>query len=272
LNEGSEHHGQQSPESPAVPAHAATFEQELAQAEHHRQAMVSRRNIGLRIGVGITGFDLVLLKLAIDASAHVEDHDALAWTVRGVVIAALAITAGMLIQLEIRNHRDRLLYIAAENRAEALRKKGSADDVVAPTESIPKAVRNAWATTWPLMGLTGLTIGIFALVSLLGPVTVHVKPPAGGGKPTVTVVKPPPKLVKPPAKLVKPPACPGRAQAVVRTGRLVHSDLALVSVIVRARLSPAARRAAIRRVRLDTARDRRRLASATHILARCRHR
>jgi len=139
-----------------------TAEEARAQAIYHQSAMVERRNIGLRIVVGIVGFDLLVLKLALDASESVTDHSELAWAVRAVAAGAFAVLTGMLIQIESRNRTDRKIYIAASSRADAIRKGGStvgmnAEDV---KESLWKTVKNSWATTWTLLGVLFLTVTI----------------------------------------------------------------------------------------------------------------
>jgi hypothetical protein len=144
-----------------------TFEEARAQAAHHRGAMVERRNIGLRIVVGIVAFDLIVLKLALDASDRVSDQSELTWSIRLIAVFALVILAGMLAQLEIRNRGDRQLYRAAERRMEAIRLGEDLTKVKPVEESWPYTVRQAWATTWPLLGMLVLTIAIWWMAGLL---------------------------------------------------------------------------------------------------------
>jgi hypothetical protein len=145
----------------------SALETELAHAAHHRAAMVDRRAIGLKIVVGVVGFDLVVMKLAIDAAGHVADHDGLAWVVRLIATVALIVVAGMLFQLEVRSRRDRILYWASERRAEAIQTGADPAGVVSSGETRWDAVRNSWATTWPLAGVFGLTVAMWLLAGLL---------------------------------------------------------------------------------------------------------
>jgi hypothetical protein len=99
----------------------ATFKDAFAQAAHHHNAMVERRNIGLRIVVGVVAFDLIVLKLALEAADNVNDHAELAWAIRLIAAGAFVVLAGMLLQIEIRNRDDRAIYTTATTRAERIR-------------------------------------------------------------------------------------------------------------------------------------------------------
>jgi hypothetical protein len=151
----------------ADPVREETFEEARAQASHHRGAMVERRNIGLRIVVGIVAFDLLVLKLALDAADQVSDQSELTWAIRGIAVFALIVLTGMLVQLEIRNRGDRQVYRAAERRMEAIRRGEDPAGIEAPEEALSYTVRQAWATTWPLLGVAVLTVAIFVMAGLL---------------------------------------------------------------------------------------------------------
>jgi hypothetical protein len=144
-----------------------SFENALAQAAHHRSAMVERRNIGLRIVVGVVTFDVIVLKLALDATDSVSDHSELAWAIRLIAAGAFVVLAGMLLQLEGRNRRDRVVYRAAEQRADAIRLGKPASQAQPEEESIWYTIRQSWATTWTLGGVFILTIAIWWLAGLL---------------------------------------------------------------------------------------------------------
>lgn len=143
-----------------------TVEDILKHAAHHRAAMAERRTIGLKIIVGIVGFDLLIMKLATDMTKNVASHTQLAWIVRLILIGAFVVVAGMLIQLEVRNSRDRGLYLLAEHRAEAIHGGRPLTDVRYIAESPWRAVRQSWATTWPLGGILCLTIGLCWMAGL----------------------------------------------------------------------------------------------------------
>jgi hypothetical protein len=144
-----------------------TFQDALAQAAHHRSSMVERRNIGLRIVVGVVAFDVIVLKLALDAADNVGSHSQLAWATRLIAVGAFVVLAGMLLQLEGRNRRDREVYRAAELRAEAIRAGKPLSNISWPEESFWFTVQQSWATTWPLAGLFILTVAIWWLAGLL---------------------------------------------------------------------------------------------------------
>src|SRR5512138_1423909 len=98
----------------------AQAEEYLRNAAHHRSSMVERRNIGLKIVVGVVSFDLVILKVALDSAKNVTNVNELASLVRLVVVAVFVITAGMLFQIEVRSRADRSAAKTAETRADAL--------------------------------------------------------------------------------------------------------------------------------------------------------
>ena len=122
--------------------------------------MIARRNIGLRIVVGVVGFDLLMLKLALEASDKVSDQTELAWAVRIAAVGAFVVLAGMLIQIESKNRIDRGIYRAAARRAEEIRKGHAPPAIDSEPESLRYTVKQAWATTWPLIGVLALTITI----------------------------------------------------------------------------------------------------------------
>jgi hypothetical protein len=149
------------------PETGQTFERTLAHAAHRRGAMVERRNIGLRIVVGIVAFDLIVLKLAVDAAGQVSDHEQLAWIVRLIGVGAFVVLTGMLIQLEIRNRGDRSVYRDAEKRIEELQWDPGRAPERPREESIWSTVRQSWATTWTLGGVLVLTIAMWWMAGLL---------------------------------------------------------------------------------------------------------
>jgi hypothetical protein len=129
--------------------------------------MVDRRAVGLKILVGVISFDLVVIKLGIDASAHVRNRSELAWIVRLVASTSFLVVAGMLFQLETRSRRGRALYWAAELRAEAIRRGHDPSVVATADETFAESIKNSWATTWPLAGLLGLTVAMWLLAGIL---------------------------------------------------------------------------------------------------------
>ncbi len=129
--------------------------------------MVERRNIGLRIVVGVVAFDLIILKLALDATDSIEDQSELAWAIRLIAVGAFVVLAGMLLQLEGRNRRDRMVYRAAELRADAIRMGKPLPNEAPEEETIWFSIRQSWATTWTLGGVLVLTIAIWWLAGLL---------------------------------------------------------------------------------------------------------
>jgi hypothetical protein len=145
--------------------------------------MVERRNIGLKIVVGIVAFDLLILKLGLDAAEQVSDYQELTWALRLVAVFAFVILAGMLVQLEIRNREDRRLYRAAERRMDALRRGEDASAIEPLDESTWHTVRQSWITTWPLLGMLGLTIAIWWIASLLTH-PPHLQPVRHGSAPS----------------------------------------------------------------------------------------
>jgi hypothetical protein len=151
-----------------LPEASGAVERELARAAHHRAAMVDRRAIGLKIVVGVVGFDLVLIKLAIEAASHVTDAQELAWIVRLIATGAFVVLGGMLYQLEVRSLQDRKVYWESERRAEAIR---TGDDIakVRFQETPWGNVKTAWASTWPLGGIFVLTAAIWVFAGLLRP-------------------------------------------------------------------------------------------------------
>jgi hypothetical protein len=146
----------------------AQAEEYLRNAAHHRSSMVERRNIGLKIVVGVVTFDLVILKVALDATKNVTDVGQLAWLVRVVVVAVLIITAGMLLQIEVRSRADRAAARTAEARADALLMGTEPSRVRTSEESLFTSVRHSWATTWPIAGLLVFTVVIWFVVAILG--------------------------------------------------------------------------------------------------------
>jgi hypothetical protein len=149
-----------------VPKGAQTFEEALAQARHHQSKMVERRNVGLKIVIGIVTFDLLLLKFGLDAHDKVSDPSELGWAMRLVAVVAFMVMAGMLTQVELSNRRDRIRYRHAEARAEKIR-LGEAPPRDARSESAWYSVRQSWATTWPLAGVLFLTVAIWWLAGLV---------------------------------------------------------------------------------------------------------
>jgi hypothetical protein len=149
------------------PEAGQSFERTLAHAAHRRGAMVERRNIGLRIVVGIVAFDLIVLKLAVDAASRVSDHGQLAWAVRLISVGAFVVLAGMLFQLEVRNRADRTVYRDAERRVETMQWDPGRPPAPPQEESLWFTLRQSWATTWTLAGVLVLTIAMWWMAGLL---------------------------------------------------------------------------------------------------------
>jgi hypothetical protein len=139
--------------------------QPLNRADYLRGAMGTRRDIGLRIVVGIVSLDLLIVKFAIDASAHVTGVHRLAWAIRFITGGACVVLAGMLCQIEARNRRNRIAYINAEIQARPPR-AGTPDEETYD-ESVWFSVWQSWASTWPFLGALGLTGAVWVVVGLL---------------------------------------------------------------------------------------------------------
>jgi len=131
------------------------------------EAMIARRNVGLRIVVGVVAFDLLLLKIAVEAADRVEDQAGLTMAIRLIAIFALLVLAGMLIQIELRNRDDRLVYRHAGERVRAIRRGATARAEQDRKEGFWITVSRSWATTWPLLGVLVLTIAIWSIAGLL---------------------------------------------------------------------------------------------------------
>jgi hypothetical protein len=61
--------------------------------------MKDRRDVGLRVTIGIVGFDLLAIKLAFDSVEHVSNLSAMTAVVRIITISAWVAMTGMLIQI-----------------------------------------------------------------------------------------------------------------------------------------------------------------------------
>jgi hypothetical protein len=146
----------------------AQAEEYLRNAAHHRSSMVERRNVGLKIVVGVVSFDLVILKIALDSTKNVRDVGQMAWLVRVVVVAVFVTTAGMLYQIEVRSRADRAAARTAESRADALLTGTEPSRVPSSVENLAASVRHSWATTWPIAGMLVFTVVIWQVASILG--------------------------------------------------------------------------------------------------------
>jgi hypothetical protein len=133
------------------------------------EAMVARRNVGLRIVVGVVAFDLLLLKIAVEAADRVDDLAGLTMAIRLIAVCAFLVLAGMLTQIEIRNRDDRLVYRNASGRVQAIRRGSSPHAEADLREGFWTSVGRSWATTWPLPGVLVLTIAIWSVAGLLVP-------------------------------------------------------------------------------------------------------
>jgi hypothetical protein len=131
------------------------------------EAMVARRNVGLRIVVGVVAFDLLLLKVAVEAADRVDDQAGLTMAIRLIAVCALIVLAGMLTQIERRNRDDRLVYRNATERVRAIRRGSTPRPVGDLREGFWTTVSRSWATTWPLLGVLVLTIAIWSIAGLL---------------------------------------------------------------------------------------------------------
>ena len=145
----------------------ATIEEVRAEETRSFDSVVARRNVGLRIVVGVVAFDLIILKIALEASDQVADQAGLVWAVRAIVAFAFLALAGMLIQIEHRNRDDRREYRNAIDRVKAIRRDENPAAIETPEESFAYSVRRSWATTWPLLGTLILTVAIWVIVGLL---------------------------------------------------------------------------------------------------------
>jgi hypothetical protein len=137
----------------------------LNSADYHRGAMGTRRDIGLRVVVGIVSLELLVVKFAIDAAPHVTDVHRLAWAIRFVTGGACVVLAGMLCQIEARNRRNRITYINAEMQDRPTQPGVPAEEPY--DESFWFSVWQSWASTWPFLGVLGLTGAIWVVVGLL---------------------------------------------------------------------------------------------------------
>ncbi len=131
------------------------------------EAMVARRNVGLRIVVGVVAFDLLLLKIAVEAADRVDDQAGLTMAIRLIAVVAFLVLAGMLTQIEIRNRDDRLVYRNATERVRAIRRGSTPRTEEDLREGFWVSVGRSWATTWPLLGVLVLTIAIWSIAGLL---------------------------------------------------------------------------------------------------------
>ncbi|MFD9412430.1 hypothetical protein ACFWBN_36230 [Streptomyces sp. NPDC059989] len=127
--------------------------------------MTERRKIGLQVAVGAITFDLLMMKLALDAVDRVKDVQQLGWILRIAAIAAFLGSVGMLAQIEARSKKDRTRYDTAAAKAEAIREGNQLPAAV--TEDFWKSFWRSWATTWPLLGVLGLTISVCWFAALL---------------------------------------------------------------------------------------------------------
>jgi hypothetical protein len=108
------------------PTPTSTASEFLEYATYHRSAMKERRHVGLRVTIGIVGFDLLAIKLALDSVEHVSNLSTLTTVVRIIIVSFITVSAwvamtGMLFQIELRNRLDRAKYRWAQERAIALR-------------------------------------------------------------------------------------------------------------------------------------------------------
>jgi hypothetical protein len=139
-----------------------------ADARHHQDNMIARRNVGLKVIIGIVTFDLLILKFGFDAGGDVTDVSELTWAIRVVSAMAFVVLMGMLIQIEVSNHRDRIRYRYADARAKKMQ-MGQAPPPKAKQETFWASVGRSWATTWPLLGVLCLTAAIWWLAGLIAP-------------------------------------------------------------------------------------------------------
>jgi hypothetical protein len=151
------------PPSPTPSSAASEF---LEYATYHRSAMKDRRDVGLRVTIGIVGFDLLAIKLAFDSVEHVSNLSAMTAVVRIITISAWVAMTGLLIQIELRNRLDRAKYRWAEDRAIALR-TGATPPAIPVNDSFWRTIRASWAGTWPVLGGIGLTVALWWLAGLI---------------------------------------------------------------------------------------------------------
>ena len=146
-----------------------TVDEVRAEETRNFDSVVARRNVGLKIVVGMVAFDLIVLKLALEVSDQTADQDSLTWAIRAIAIFAFLTLAGMLAQIEHRNRDDRRAYRNAAERVRAIRQGEDPAKIKTPEESLWQTVRRSWATTWPLLGVLVLTVAIWVMAGLLSP-------------------------------------------------------------------------------------------------------
>jgi hypothetical protein len=112
--------------------------------------------------------DFVATKLALDAAGRVSDPQQLTSVLRFVLIGGFVALAGMAVQIERRNRLDRIVYLTNEDRALAALRGDDPASVQGHAETPWRSVRQSWATTWPLVGLAGLTAALCWFAGLIG--------------------------------------------------------------------------------------------------------
>jgi hypothetical protein len=149
-------------------ARRETVEEVRAEETRSFDSVVARRNVGLRIVVGVVAFDLILLKIALEVSDQVVgDQGRLTWAIRAIAVFAFFALAGMLVQIEHRNRDDRREYRNAIERVRAIRDGEDPATIETPEEPFWHTVRRSWATTWPLLGTLVLTAAIWVMAGLI---------------------------------------------------------------------------------------------------------
>ncbi|MER5927289.1 hypothetical protein [Streptomyces mirabilis] len=139
----------------------------IEKASYHRDAMHERRSIGLRMFTAVVILDFVATKLVMDASGRIAHPHQLTSVLRLVVTGMLIALAGLVTQLELRNRQDRVRYRTNSLRAEAALRGDPPGLVPEQNEGRLYAVRQSWASTWPLLATLGLTAALWWFAGLI---------------------------------------------------------------------------------------------------------
>jgi hypothetical protein len=106
-----------------------------------------------------------MLKLVLDTSISISGTPEFTWAIRLMATGAFAALAGLLFQLEGRNRTDRLIYRDAEMRMGGTRTRKLLQRD-APEGSLWRTIHRSWATTWALVCVLVITIGIWGLAGV----------------------------------------------------------------------------------------------------------
>ncbi|GLV87992.1 hypothetical protein Slala03_76810 [Streptomyces lavendulae subsp. lavendulae] len=152
------------PPASAPPPTASDYAETAA---YHFSAMVDRRSISLRMFTAVVILDFVATKLVMDAAKQTAHPQSLAWVLRLVLGGVFIALAGMVIQVELRNRKDRIKYRAYSARAQVALQGGATSLVAEKEEGFWYSVRQSWASTWALGAVLGLTIALCWFAGLI---------------------------------------------------------------------------------------------------------